>query len=90
MANEDKTNRCLILALSASSSQPSVTGNQSLVTALSAYIIQYSSTELVVLPPSSASVATGVTDNLPAQANIATIVQAFPETNVKLQRILNK
>jgi len=91
MATEERTNQALVSSLVASNSQPSVPGNQALVSALSACILQPSSTALVVRP-STPNVATtpGVPVNPPAQANIYTVPQTFPATNVKLQSILKK
>ena len=92
MANEEKTNQALILELFVSTSQPSVPSNQALISALSACNIQPFATVLVAPPPFSAGTATaaGVTGNPPNQATIATLEQAHPVTNVKLQRILKR
>ena len=90
MINEDQTNRALISALLASSSQFSVSGNKHIVSVLSTCIIKPYSTALIVLPPSIVAIAASVTDNPPTQATITTGVQAFPEINVKFQRILKR
>ena len=91
MTNEEHTNQVFVSALVASNSQPSVSGNQVLVLVLSAYSIQPSSTVLVVRPPTPNAVATiVVTSNPPIQTTISTVVQAYPETNVKFQSILKK
>ena len=91
MATEEQTNQALVLALTASNSQPSVPVNQTLVSALTASGSQPSSTALVVRPsaPNAATTA-GVPINPPAQANVSTVAQRFPATNVKLQSILKK
>ena len=87
MATEEQTNQALVSALTASS----VPVNQALVSALTASGPQPSSTALVVRPsaPNAATTA-GVPINPPAQANVSTVAQRFPATNVKLQSILKK
>ena len=90
IANEEKTNRDLISAFLAYSSQPSVHGDQTLVSVLSACNIQPFVTALVVRPPSGAATATGMNANPPTQATISTATQEFPENNVKLQSILKR
>ena len=51
---------------------------------------QPSSTELVVQPPYGAAASAVMTFDPPVQATIDTAMQAFPETNANLQRILKK
>ena len=89
--NEEQIDIYLISDLSASTNQPFVPNNKSLVSELTACMIQLSSTTLVVPTPSSSpAAANGVTFDPPMHANVATVAQAFLETNVKLQRILKK
>ena len=90
ISNGEQSNRDLISALSESSSQPYVPSNQSIVSALLVHNIQPSSAALVVQTPSGAAAAAGMTFNPPIQATVATSEQAFLETIVKLQSILNR
>ena len=91
MATEEQTNQALVSALVASNSQPSVPVNQVLVSALTASGPQPSLTVLVVRPSAPhAATTVGVPINPPAQANVSTVAQRFPATNVKLQSILKK
>ena len=65
--------------------------NQALVSALSAYRIQPSSTALVVRPTTLNVVTTAsATGNPPAQAIMPTLAQVYPATNFKLQIILKR
>ena len=91
MATEERTNQALVSALVASYSQPSVPGNNALVSELLSCSIQPSSTALVVRPSAPNSVTpANVPVNPPDQAKISTLAQTFPATNVKLQSILKK
>ena len=74
MTTEERTNKAIVSALVAFNSKPSVPGNKSLVSALSACSIQSSSTALLVQTSIPNVVATaGVTGNLTAQATISTV-----------------
>ena len=91
MATEEQTNQALVSALVASNSQPSVPVNQALVSALTASGSETSSTALVVRPSvPNAATTSGLPINSPAQANVSTVAQRFPATNVNLQSILKK
>ena len=85
IATEEITNQALVSALVASNNQPSAPVNQALVSVFTSCDMQNSDTALVVQPPTPTSAKiTGVTVNPPTQANISTIAQAYPITNVKL------
>ena len=76
MATNEQINQALVSYLVVSNSQPSAPGNQVLISALSAFIIQPSQTLLVVRPPTSNAVVTaGVTGNPPIQATMSTAAQ---------------
>ena len=90
MANEEQTNRALVSVLSVSSSQTSVSGNQSLVSSLSARNIQPHSAEWVVRTPSGAAAATGATVDPHTQATITSIEKYFPVNKFKLHSILKR
>ena len=78
IATEERTDQ-------ASNSQPSVPGNQALVSALPACVIQSYLTALVVRPSAPNAATTAVVPvNPPAQSTISTIAQTFPATNIKL------
>ena len=91
MATKERANLDFVSVLAASNSQPSIPGNQALISALSACNVQPSTTALVVRSPAPhADAAVSVADNPPDQATIATLAQAYPETNVKLQSIVKR
>ena len=64
--------------------------DRALVSALLAHKIQPYSTTLVVMPPSGAVPAAGVTFDPPNQATFFNAAQAFPTTNVKWQSIIKR
>ena len=91
MTTEERINQASISELVASNNQPSVHDNQDLVLALSACIIQHSTTAFVVRPPIPNVVATaGVISNPPTQDAISNASQTYPAINVKLQSIFKK
>ena len=91
MATEERTNQAIFLVLASSNSQPSVPGNQVLVSAISACSVQTYSTALVVRPPTPNVVATtGVASNRPAQATISTVSQAYPATKMSNSRLFSR
>ena len=85
IATNERTNQALISVLVASNSQPFIPCNQALISALSACSIQFSSTALLVRPPTRNAVVTDVViGNPPTHVTISTVLQAYPSNNVKL------
>ena len=87
MAIEERTNQALVSALEEFNNQPSVPGNQALISVLSA-LIQPSLTALIVGPLTLVAVTTAG-DPLP-QASIVTAAQSYLATNFKLQSIIKR
>ena len=85
MDRKEQTTRALISALYSSNRQHYVPTNKDLIKSLSAPDIQPPVTTLVVPPPPyGVAITSGVTNNPPSQATIATLARDFPATNIKL------
>ena len=90
MDTEERAHRAIVSALVASNSQPSVPGDNSLVSAFSACIQPTSTTFLVRPSAPNAATTADVPINPPTQDTISTVAQTFFATNVKFQTILKK
>ena len=86
MTTEERSNKALVSALTDSTSQPCLPVNQVLISKISVYNVQPSSTTLVVRPNAPAAAMSAGDPSI--QATFTNVVQAYSATNVKLHSIL--